>query len=169
MSEIKRHKIKNYELWPCIIFDNIISSISESHKMIVRDAKEKGVKETFIAEDDFWLPADDGLKYFFDNKPDKYHIYSGGNYISFGRPERHGLMKVQTIIGLHFYMIHESYYDTFLATDPTKHIDGEQKSDQMYVIYPFAALQRAGFSANNRDNVNYNIILQPEDVRGVFR
>lgn len=137
--------------------------------MIVRKAKEKGLVECIIAEDDLWLPAEDGWQYFLKNKPNYYDIYSAGNYVAFGRPEKHGVMKVDCIIGLQLYMIHSRYYDTFLATNSDEHIDGAQKSENMYVIYPFAALQRPGYSANNNAQTNYNIILQEQDVRGVFR
>jgi hypothetical protein len=34
------------------------------------------------------------------------------------------------------------------------------------VCYPFAALQRKGFSANNMKEVDYNTLLQDIDVYG---
>lgn len=133
--------------------------------MIVRDAKKKGLKEVCIGEDDLWFPSENGWKYFLENKPEKYQIYAGCNYIAFQRPEKHGLMKVDCIIGFHLYFIHECYYDQFLATPDDQHIDGAQKGDEMYVIYPFPSLQRPGFSANNRgEPVNYNVILKKEDI-----
>jgi len=41
VAELKRQGIEKYEIWPCIMFDSIVDSIAESHKMIVADAKAR--------------------------------------------------------------------------------------------------------------------------------
>lgn len=170
MAELKRQNIVDFEIWPCLIYPEVVRSISESHKMIVRDAKEKGLERCCIAEDDLMFPAEDGWQYFLKNEPDFYDIYSAANYISFERPTNKGVFKTKYVIGFHLYMVHSRYYDTFLNVDSKQHIDGAQKSENMYVVYPFAALQRPGYSANNRDAmgnsamVNYNKMLKSEDI-----
>jgi len=45
MEELERQGISDFELWPCIIEPKVIVSINLSHKMIVRDAMEKGLPE----------------------------------------------------------------------------------------------------------------------------
>jgi hypothetical protein len=65
-------------------------------------------------------------------------------------------------------MVHEKFYEKFLSVPDDVHIDtsmDELKGNYVF-CYPFAALQRAGFSANNRTVVNYNPILKNEDVYG---
>lgn len=166
IAELKRQKIKSYEIWPCIMRSNIVSSINASHKMIVAQAKQQGLKECCIAEDDVMFPHEKGWEWFLENRPDGYDIYSGGNYMSFERPQKTGAFRVKCIVGFHLYMVHESYYDKFLATPDEQHIDTEQKSENMFCVYPFAAIQRPGFSANNKTICNYNSILNDCDVYG---
>lgn len=146
------------------MFPEIVRSINASHKMIVHKAKEEGLKECCIGEDDLKFESENGWEWFLKNKPDVYDIYAAGSYMSFKRPQEPGALKVDCIVGFHLYMVHERYYDTFLSTKDTDHIDSAQKSDSMFVCYPFAAIQRPGFSANNRTDVNYNVVLMPEDI-----
>lgn len=164
ISELKRQRIKSYEIWPCLLMPSVVSSISGSHKMIVRDAKEKGLVECCIAEDDLQFPNENGWQWFLKNKPPVYDIYAGGSYFPFDKTGKEGAFRVDEIVGFHLYMIHSRYYDTFLNTPVDKHIDTAQKSNLMYVCYPMAAIQRPGFSSNNMAQVNYNASLKKEDI-----
>lgn len=163
IDEFVRQGIKKYLIWDCISKPNVVESINESHKSIVRQAKESGFKECCIAEDDVFFPSENGWEWFLKNKPESFDIYSASNYNSFKREGETGAVKTDTIVGFHLYIVSEKYYDTFLATPPDKHIDTEQKGD-LYFCYPFAALQRPGFSANNMAICNYNSQLNPEDI-----
>lgn len=166
MQELFRQGIMDYKIWPPVEdTNNVIRSINLSHKQIVQDAKDRGLKETAIAEDDVFFPSPDGWKYFLRKKPPYYELYLGGCY----SPIKHGWDEApysytQNPVGLHMYLIHERYYDTFLATDEMSHIDTAQESIAIKVCYPMAALQRPGFSANNRDHADYNTILKREDI-----
>lgn len=164
IAELERQHIENYEIWPCILMPDVVHSINSSHKMIVKDAKEKGLPEICIMEDDVMFPNEKGWEYFLSNKPPVYEIYSAGNYMAFQRPPKHGAMRVDEIVGFHCYMVHSSYYDIFLKTPVDQHIDTAQKGKLMYVAYPFPALQRAGFSSNNKAVCNYNAVLKQEDI-----
>lgn len=164
IQELKRQKINDFEVWPCLLLPDVIHSINASHKMIVRDAKEKGLVECCIAEDDLFFPSVGGWEWFLQNKPPVYEIYVGGNYNSFQRPMKAGAMRIDSIVGFQLYCIHSRYYDTFLDTPIDKHIDTAQQGKLMYACYPFPALQREGFSANNKSIVNYNATLFPKDI-----
>lgn len=155
---MERQKIQDYEIWPCLMYSNVVSSINLSHKMIVRDAKERGLKRVAIAEDDLYFPSEDGWKYFLSNEPEYYDIYCAATYIT---PISNGM-----ICGFHLYMVHERFYDTFLSVRDDVHIDTAFNNIKgVYKFcYPFAALQRPGFSSNNMAQVNYNSILKPEDI-----
>ena len=74
MYELERQGITDFEIWPCIMLPDVVQSINASHKMIVRDAKDKGLEEVFIAEDDLFFPAKDGWEYFLKNKPKLLNI-----------------------------------------------------------------------------------------------
>lgn len=157
IAELKKHKIK-YEIWPCILSRNVVSAINASHKMIVRDAKEKGLKECFVAEDDVFFPAADGWQYFLNKKPQTYDLYLACTYVV--------PISNNKVCGFHLYAISDKFYDRFLSIPDDVHIDtymDELKGDYHY-CYPFAALQRPGFSSNNMAQTNYNAILKPEDI-----
>jgi hypothetical protein len=159
ISELRRQKIK-YEIWPCILRPNVVSSINASHKMIVRDAKEKGLKECFVGEDDLMFPAADGWQYFLKNKPTSYDLYLACTYVV--------PISNNRVCGFHLYAISDKFYDQFLSIPDDVHIDtymDELKGDYHF-CYPFPALQRPGFSSNNMAISNYNAVLKPEDIYG---
>lgn len=163
-GEMLNQGIVDYELIPCIPRPKVVESINESHRAIVQMAKDKGLTRVIIGEDDLQFSCVGAWEWFLFNEPPLYDIYAGGNYMAFERPKNKGAFRVSDIVGFHLYMVHSRYYDTFLSTNPTQHIDTAQKSPLMYVCYPFPALQREGYSANNGAKVNYNTILQPEDI-----
>ncbi len=166
IAELDRQGIKDYEIFPCIMFDSVVESINASHKMLVRWAMQEERPYVIIAEDDIMFPHEKGWQWYLDNTPPIYDIYAGGNYNAFERPKNSGAFRTDMIVGFHLYTVHSRYYEQFLATPDDKHIDTEQKSPLMYFCYPMAAIQRAGFSANNAAPVNYNSILNDEDVYG---
>ncbi len=162
MEELERQGITDFELWPCIVEPKVVTSINLSHKMIVRDAMEKGLPEVLIAEDDVYFPAPDGWQYFLMNRPDpsEYDLYLAATYIP-TEPPKH-------VCGFHLYSVSSKFYERFLSVPDETHIDtamDDLKGDYKF-CYPFAALQRPGFSANNMMQVNYNSCLQDKDVYG---
>jgi hypothetical protein len=156
VAELARQGIEKYEIWPCVLFPSVVDSIAESHKMIVADAKARHLPMTCIMEDDVMFPHERGFEYFLTCMPTVFDIYTAGNYATFEKRIRSGAVLVDTITGFHCYIVHSRYYDRFLATPQGKHIDTAQASNLMYTCYPMAALQRPGFSANNKGIVNYN-------------
>ena len=164
LGEFERQKITDFEIFPCIIRPKVLESITSSFKMIVMLAKDNGLKEVAIGEDDLMFPAEDGWEYFLRNKPEEFDVYIGGTYY-INKPEEYKppVIKVKEWVGNHCIIIHEKYYDTFLSLPDNCHCDtaNSDKGD-FYVCFPFAALQRPGFSANNNTIVNYNPILKPE-------
>ncbi|MFA7290368.1 MAG: hypothetical protein WC055_15950, partial [Melioribacteraceae bacterium] len=74
-------------------------------------AKEAGMKEILIAEDDFKLLGYGSYEYFLNNKPDDYDIYLGG--IMDGTIGEDNCVK-DFFCGLSMYMVHERFYDKFL-------------------------------------------------------
>src|SRR5688572_1119360 len=112
-KELKRQGITDYKLWPAIFVPNkpARTGTSRAHKAIVEWAMIEQLTEICIAEDDFFLPADDGFKYFLDNKPkEPFDIYLG--CISQGQIDNNNFTKRYT--GQILYIISERYYPTFL-------------------------------------------------------
>ena len=158
IAELDRQGISDYEIFPCIIRNDVIESINASHKMLIQKAKDEGEEMICVAEDDLWFPADDGWQYFLKNKPGKFDLYLGGSYVIDD--------CFPQICGFHLYICHEKFYDRFLSVPNNKHIDTEINNlkGDFHFCRPFPALQRPGFSANNKCVVNYNGILKEGDV-----
>jgi hypothetical protein len=166
VDEMHRQKISKYIFVDPIPHDNVVKSISVSQKLIIQKAKDLGLKEVVIFEQDIWFPCETGWKYFIENKPEDYDIYLGGSYLIDNTIEyKAPLVKVNSYVGHHCIMVHEKYYDKFLETPEDKHIDTEQQGKgDFYLCYPMPALQRPGFSTNNKMIVDYNKILEKKDI-----
>jgi hypothetical protein len=160
IAELKRQGLieDDYEIWPCLLLNTVVESINASHKMIVRKAKEEGLKEVCIAEDDLEFTSSNSWSFFIKNKPEIYDLYLACTY---------GDRMTKQVVGFHLYCVHEQFYDDFLSVPEDKHIDTAMwftKGQDFHFCYPYPALQRPGFSANNKSHQDYNSILKPEDI-----
>lgn len=158
MNELAEQRIMNYKIWDCIMLPSIVDSISESHKMIVRQALENGDEYCFIAEDDLMFSCKGAWDYYLKNMPNKFSLYLACTYVT--------PISNNIVCGFHLYCIAKDFYQQFLDVPIGQHIDtymNELKGDYKF-CYPFPALQRAGFSANNRTICNYNALLKEEDI-----
>lgn len=159
--ELNRQGIFKFKIWEAVMLPNVVESISESFKMIIRDAQLRELPEVCIMEDDVYMPSKHAWQYFIEHKPKEYDVYLGGNYLLDNRIEYAApLVKVNEYVGNHCIIVNERYYDTWISTDSAKHCDTEQKGKgEFFVCFPFIALQRSGWSANSQAVVNYNSIL----------
>lgn len=158
MKELSTQAINDFEIWDCVVLPDVVESINASHKKIVLDAKEKKLPEVCIAEDDLMFSCIGAWDYFLKNKPVDYDIYLSSTYVV-SNPLKH-------VCGFHLYVVNERFYDRFLSVPNNSHIDtamDELKGNYVF-CYPFAALQRPGFSANNKAVVNYNSVLDPKHI-----
>ncbi|HEV3223888.1 MAG TPA: hypothetical protein VGZ90_13460 [Puia sp.] len=137
-------------------------SINASHKMLVKWAKEEQMDEICIGEDDLFFPAKDGWNWYLSNKPQEFDIYLGGCY---GVPMPI-INPLKEFVALHLYTIRSSWYDSFLSAADNTHIDTAQTGGRFFCCYPMAAVQRAGYSANNHRECDYNTSLRKEDIYG---
>lgn len=171
MEELSKQQITDYKIWsPIEDSNNVIRSINISHKQIVQWAKQEGIKEVCIMEDDAMFPAHDGWTYFLSKKPKDFDIYSACNYGPMWKKctpfEEGKVIALLPIVGLHLYIIHSRYFDTFLSVPETDHIDTIQRGGVFEICYPMASIQRPGFSSNNRAWTDYNVLLKSEDIYG---
>lgn len=158
--ELKRQGIYDYEIFPAIVLrSNVIESISESFKSIIRQAKENNEDEIAIFEDDIYFPNVRGWQYFLEHKPRYYDVYIGGNYYIDNRIEyKAPLVKCHEWVGNHCILVNRTYYDRWLGTESKLHCDGAQAGlGVFYTCFPFPALQRPNsWSANCQAVVDYN-------------
>jgi len=164
LQEFERQGIRCYKFWEATVNTcSVVKSINASHKKIVMWAKEQGLPEVCVAEQDLWFPAEDGWNYYLSKKPKEYDLYLSSTYII--------PIENNKVCGFHLYFVSERFYDQFLSVPDESHIDtavGDLRGNFVF-CYPFAALQNPGFSANNKSVVNYNSILKEQDVYGKFR
>lgn len=166
-EEFAKQQILAWYSYPAVYRKTVVESISEGHKKIVEQALKKRMPEIWICEDDVSFVTPQAAKYFLDNKPKEFDIYCGGVYglSQEAKEKKEGnLIRIKEITGLHCYIIRERYYEKFLSYPNDLHIDTCQKDGEFYTVYPFAAIQRAGWSANNRKHVDYNLNLATEDL-----
>lgn len=159
INEFIEQGITKYRFWDAIVLnDSVVKSINASHKMIVRWAKENNKKEVVIAEQDLSFTSPKSWKYFLLQKPKDFDLYLWGTYLI--------PLSNNKICGFQLYIISEKFYDKFLGTPDDVHIDTymDELGGDYKFCYPFPALQRPGFSANNMADVNYNAILSKEDI-----
>lgn len=162
---IKQTVIPKYKFWNCIINkDSVVKSINASHKMIVNWAKDNKKPYVIIAEQDLEFTCNKSWQYFLEQKPQDFDIYLGCSYVKNAIPNSDVVDNL--ICGFHLYLISEKFYDVFLSVPDDHHIDtavGDTKGNFVF-CKPFVALQRSGFSANNKAIVNYNLVLSEEDI-----
>lgn len=159
LGEFIQQGITKFMFWEAIVLkDSVVKSISQSHKMIVQWAKDNDMDMVVIGEQDLMFTAPDAWDYYLKQMPQSFDIYLGCTYVP--------PISNNTLCGFHLYTISKKYYDTFLSADESKHIDTaiSDIGGDFKFCYPFPALQRPGFSANNKAEVNYNSILQPKDI-----
>ena len=158
---IKQSVTPKYKFWEATVLSHsVIDSIAASHKKIVQWAKDNDLKEVCIAEQDMYFTCPDSWKYFLENKPKEYSVYTSSTYLM--------PLSANMLTGFHLYFVHHSFYDTFLSVKENNHIDtaiSDLKSNHK-ICYPFVALQRPGFSFNAKhlEMVNYNILIKEEDI-----
>src|SRR5580692_779019 len=164
-AELARQGIEYEAIWSLHFFSSTAMNINLAHKLFVRLAQEKGLPEVCILEADAMFPSLGGWRLFLEHKPKDFDIYLAGTYglqMDYMRQHEHGVYPITSINGLHCYIIRAQFYDTFLSLPADQHIDVALDGlGKYFVCYPFAAIQRPGWSANARGNVNYNANLLP--------
>lgn len=163
LNEFKTQNITDYKLFPAIKAPTPIQGISRAHKQIVYYAKENRMSEILIGEDDVHFVAPNAFNYFLENKPQDFDIYNSGIYFGNIAPDN----TTKHFASLHCYIIHERFYDTFLAVDENKNIDKALKDKGRFVVCnPFAAIQHTTFSDNKKKLIDYSRFLNGRKLYG---
>jgi len=159
LGEFIEQGISRYKFWDAICNkDSVVKSINSSHKMIVQWAKENNLPYVIVAEQDLHFTAKGAWDYFIGKMPSEFSLYLACTYIP--------PISNNQVNGFHLYIVHEKFYDKFLSVPDDQHIDtamNDIKGDYKF-CYPFPALQRSGWSFNNKAICNYNSVLKPEDI-----
>lgn len=123
-------------------------NISNSHKKVVSEAKNKKWDRVLIAEDDLRFSHPDSLKIFESQMPQDFDMFFGMIYTGNIQDGR----ITYGFSGLQFYCVSKKFYDTFLSAPSNKHLDiwlGERCNDyDFYCCDPFICYGESGYSDN---------------------
>lgn len=144
--------------------------ILETHLKLLQEAKDAGLKEIVIMEDDvvFTDEVSKFDEYFNEIPKDWDMIFVGGNHIYGNTPNviTDRVLKVNGTVAIHCIIIRESVMDVILAIAKgrQKQIDGYyadiQKGYNVYCFTPNMALQYEDFSDIQGKTVNYDQFLK---------
>jgi len=145
-KEAQHQAIIDFKIWEGVFIRAIpIYAILQSHKMIVADAKQKGLPRVVIAEDDIKFLGLGAWEYYLKNIPDDYDLYLGGVFSGIVKEDN----TIEDFSGMTLYTVHERFYDTFLALNKIDNIDRQLARKGKYVVCnPIVVSQWGGFSDN---------------------
>jgi hypothetical protein len=146
LKELSKEGITEYRIWPGIIKPEPKHGINLAFKQVVRYALEQGLSKITIAEDDICFYGNSGAwKYYWDNEPAEYDIYTGSYYPHAYHDEN---LKVHRFRGMTLITVHSKFYQTFLSLPDIHHIDGllEASRADIRVSPVFVAYQMSGYS-----------------------
>lgn len=157
-NELLIQQISNTKLWDGVIDETLPSrGISLAHKQIIRWAKQNGLKEICIAEDDVQFSAPGAFNYFINRKPANFDIYLGG--ITWGSIREN--YTVRDFSGTMLYIACEKFYDVILSLPEDKDYDRAMAGLGKFVICdPMIAWQHNGYSDNQRRYIDFGPLLQ---------
>ena len=117
----------------------------------MRWAKQNGLPEVAICEDDILFTSLRSWDYFLEHKPEDYDLYLGNYYSGVLMPDN----TLYGFTGFTLYFVNHRYYDTFLETPANKNIDAAQRGRGKFVAcQPEVARQRSGYSSHRKKIVN---------------
>lgn len=150
----------------------VFRGINNSHKKIIRMAKQKGLPNCIIAEDDIEFTSANSWKYFLEqlkiNKDADLFlsmIYEGSI------DENNRIVKGgKSFSGMTLYSVNSKFYDAFLGMKSMAHIDKEiamfaDKYDYR-VCNPFVAVQSSGWSDQKKRFCKYDHLLVGRNMYG---
>lgn len=162
-KEMNEQGISDYKVWEGIHDTNRMRGISRAHKQIVSYAKEKGLPDVCIGEDDIYFLAPGAFDYYIQNKPMEYDLWLGG--ISNRLKIQDGYMT--DFRGMTLYTVHERFYDTFLSVPENVNIDAGLKGlGKYYLCDKIVCSQRAGYSYHKKRHTDYSHLLKQYKVYG---
>lgn len=159
-----------YKLWPGITENkNVITNISQAHKKIVRYAKENGMKQVHIAEDDLVFTGKGAWKYYLKNIPaDYFDLYCGLLYA--GQTKGNAILSGRMSGSLTLYTISRPFYSAFLSADEKINLDWQLGKwagyYNYYVCSPFVVKQMSGFSDHFKKDMNYTAFEENKNFYG---
>ena len=141
--------------------------ITQSHKAVVRKAKEDGLDMCVVCEDDIRFFDVFAYDYFLSQIPKSFDLFFGLIYV--GDVDSNNRVISSFSGGMTLYVIHSRFYDWFLSQPDNVHVDrhtGDYANDfEFYVCHPYVCEQIAGYSDNRHQKVlSYDVYLEGKDL-----
>lgn len=158
MNEFKTQGIKEFSFFPAVHdTTSVAKGINLAHKQCIQFAKDMGLPEICVMEDDVQFTNLDSFSYFLRHKPEDFDIYLSGIYVGDIQEDN----TVHTFSGFHCYIVHNRFYDKYLSTPLDAHIDRSLGGLGKFVVSdPFVAIQYNGYSYNTKMDMNYDSLLE---------
>lgn len=168
-KQLLEQGITDYKVWDGIMVKNMpFLGINLAMKMIVKDAKVRGLKSVVLAEDDINFSCPTSWQHFLETQPQDYDLFMGcpfqceideSNMVTFG------------FSGMTILRVHERFYDTFLSMKEMNNIDRELGRFAYKYKYiasnPFIAEQLGGYSYHQKKHIpDYNHLLDGRRLYG---
>jgi len=162
MLEFQSQGIKEFSFFPAVHdSQSVKKSINLAHKQCVQFAKDTGLPEICIMEDDVKFTNKDSFSYFLQNKPKDFDLYLSGIYVGEIKEDN----TVDVFSGFHCYIVNQKFYDKYLDTPDDAHIDRALGGlGKYYVCNPFVAIQYNGYSYNTKMDMNYDSLLEGREL-----
>ncbi len=151
-----------YKIWSAIETNPAKIGISQSHKMIVRWAKENNLPFVINAEDDLCWTGFNAYKYFLENMPKTFDLYLGGSH-TYNSDER---LRVKKFSGTTLMAIHAKYYDIFLSASENVNLDNMLSilGGDFAVCPKVVCTQSSGYSDNVKKEMNYDYLWKDKPI-----
>lgn len=164
-SELEKCNITDYTIVEGF-YDpiNTKQAIHKGHKLIVQLAKEQGMGNVIVAEDDLVFSSPNSYSYFLSQIPEDYDLFVGLIYDWPGQVnEQHRILNGMS--GTHTLLsINSRFFDFILSQPDDVHCDrnlGQYAYKfKYYVCNPMVVTQRGGYSFNLRRSMFYEVYLE---------
>ena len=167
MKQLASNNITHYTIWEG--YDepkNVKQAISKGHRHIIGLAREQGLKNCIIAEDDVCFTHPNSYQYFLDQTPDDYDLFFGLVYSGNVNEENRVMTGMSGIMTL--YNINSRFYDFFLDQPNDQHIDrwfgNFCHQYKFYVVPKYCVYQLGGYSDNLKRKMWYDVYLDGKEL-----
>lgn len=174
MKELEQQNITDYTIVEGIIdLAAVFRGINNSHKAIIRLAKDQCMSNCIIAEDDISFLGKGAWKYFLEQLEINQDADIFLSMIYEGKiDENNRIVKdPYSWSSMTLYSVNSKFYDTFLSINDFSHIDKEigsmaDKYD-FRVCNPFICKQMDGYSDQRKQHCTYDHLLVGRKLFGV--
>jgi hypothetical protein len=160
-------QLAKYKVWDAIYNEKDgKTGCAQSHKNIVRWAKQSGLKMVAIAEDDIVFTNKGAFDFFIKSIPNDFDMYLGVSY-SFSRHKYIDGVVTNYFDSLTLYVVHERFYDDFLSVPDNVHLDCSLSDfigkKAILISDPYVCKQTDGYSFNQKKIVENEWRLEGKD------